>query len=56
MSAREAIEAGLVGRLTPARLRDELLLLLDEPRADESFAPARGLRRRPAVAQASRPM
>ena len=36
--AREAIEAGLVGRLSPARLRDELVLLLDEPRADESFA------------------
>ena len=36
--AREAIEAGLVGRLTPARLRDELVLLLDEPRADETFA------------------
>ena len=36
--AREAIEAGLVGRLSPARLRDELVLLLDEPRADEAFA------------------
>ena len=36
--AREAIESGLVGRLTPARLRDELVLLLDEPRADRSFA------------------
>ena len=36
--AREAIEAGLVGRLSPARLRDELVLLLDEPRADEGFA------------------
>jgi tRNA nucleotidyltransferase (CCA-adding enzyme) len=36
--AHEAIEAGLVGRLSPARLRDELVLLLDEPRADEAFA------------------
>jgi tRNA nucleotidyltransferase (CCA-adding enzyme) len=36
--AREAIEAGLVGRLSPARLRDELVLLLDEPSADEAFA------------------
>ena len=36
--AREAIEAGLVGRLSPARLRDELVLLLDEPRADRAFA------------------
>ena len=36
--AREAIAAGLVGRLSPARLRDELVLLLDEPRADEAFA------------------
>jgi tRNA nucleotidyltransferase (CCA-adding enzyme) len=35
--ACEAIEAGLVGRLSPARLRDELVLLLDEPRADEAF-------------------
>ncbi len=35
--AREAIEAGLVERLSPARLRDELVLLLDEPRADEAF-------------------
>jgi tRNA nucleotidyltransferase (CCA-adding enzyme) len=36
--AREAIEAGLVGRLSPARLRDELVLLLDEPGADRAFA------------------
>jgi tRNA nucleotidyltransferase (CCA-adding enzyme) len=35
--AREAIESGLVGRLSPARLRDELVLLLDEPHADRSF-------------------
>ncbi len=35
--ACEAIEAGLVGRLSSARLRDELVLLLDEPRADEAF-------------------
>ena len=35
--AREAIESGLVGRLSPARLRDELVLLLDEPQADRSF-------------------
>ena len=45
--AREAIEAGLVGRLSPARLRDELVLLLDEPRADRGLRPARGFRRRP---------
>ncbi len=36
--AREAIQSGLVGRLSPARLRDELVLLLDEPRADRSVA------------------
>jgi tRNA nucleotidyltransferase (CCA-adding enzyme) len=36
--AREAIEAGLVKRLSPARLRDELVLLLDEPLADQAFA------------------
>jgi tRNA nucleotidyltransferase (CCA-adding enzyme) len=36
--AHEAIEAGLVGRLSPARLRDELVLLLVEPRGDEAFA------------------
>jgi tRNA nucleotidyltransferase (CCA-adding enzyme) len=36
--AREAIAAGLVGRLSPARLRDELVLLLDEPAADGSLA------------------
>jgi tRNA nucleotidyltransferase (CCA-adding enzyme) len=36
--AREAIASGLAGRLSPARLRDELVLLLDEPRADQSFA------------------
>jgi tRNA nucleotidyltransferase (CCA-adding enzyme) len=36
--AREAIESGLVGRLSPARLRDELVLLLDEPQAERSFA------------------
>jgi tRNA nucleotidyltransferase (CCA-adding enzyme) len=35
--ARRAIEAGLVGRLSAARLRDELVLLLDEPRAERSF-------------------
>jgi tRNA nucleotidyltransferase (CCA-adding enzyme) len=35
--ARSAIEAGLVARLTPARLRDELLLLLDEPQAPASI-------------------
>ncbi|HSS80685.1 MAG TPA: hypothetical protein VLK24_05765 [Gaiellaceae bacterium] len=35
--AREAAGSGLVGRLSPARLRDELVLLLDEPRADRSF-------------------
>ena len=39
--AREAVESGLVGRLSPARLRDELVLLLDEPRADQSFAARR---------------
>ncbi|HZE29715.1 MAG TPA: hypothetical protein VE055_06415 [Gaiellaceae bacterium] len=36
--ARSAIEYGLVGRLSPARLRDELVLLLDEPQADRSLA------------------
>jgi len=36
--AREAVQSGLVGRLSPARLRDELVLLLDEPRADRSVA------------------
>jgi tRNA nucleotidyltransferase (CCA-adding enzyme) len=36
--ALEAIESGLVARLTPARLRDELVPLLDEPQADRSFA------------------
>ena len=35
--AREAIAAGLVERLTPARLRDELVLLLDEPAAPASI-------------------
>jgi tRNA nucleotidyltransferase (CCA-adding enzyme) len=35
--ARDAIDAGLVARLTPARLRDELVLLLDEPRAPASL-------------------
>lgn len=35
--ARRAIEGGLVARLTPARLRDELVLLLDEPQAPESI-------------------
>jgi tRNA nucleotidyltransferase (CCA-adding enzyme) len=35
--AREAIDAGLVERLTPARLRDELVLLLDEPAAPASI-------------------
>src|SRR3954453_22929974 len=36
--AREAIEAGLVGRLSRARLRDELILLLDESQAEGSLA------------------
>jgi tRNA nucleotidyltransferase (CCA-adding enzyme) len=36
--ARDAIESGLVGRLSPARLRDELVLLLDEPDAEGSLA------------------
>src|SRR3954470_17265383 len=36
--AREAIDAGLVGRLSGARLRDELILLLDEPQAERSLA------------------
>ena len=35
--ARSAIDDGLVGRLTPARLRDELVLLLDEPHAPASI-------------------
>jgi tRNA nucleotidyltransferase (CCA-adding enzyme) len=35
--AREAIVAGVVERLTPARLRDELVLLLDEPSAAASI-------------------
>jgi tRNA nucleotidyltransferase (CCA-adding enzyme) len=35
--ARSAIEGGLVARLTPARLRDELVLLLDEPQAAASI-------------------
>src|SRR5947199_7596068 len=35
--AREAIEVGLVGRLSAARLRDELILLLDEPQAERSL-------------------
>src|SRR3954453_15415165 len=35
--AREAIQAGLVARLSPARLRDELILLLDEPQAERSL-------------------
>ncbi len=35
--ARNAIESGLVGRLTPARLRDELVLLLDEAQAPASI-------------------
>jgi len=34
---RSAIEGGLVGRLTGARLRDELVLLLDEPQAPTSI-------------------
>ena len=45
--AREAIEAGLVGRLSPARLRDELVLLLDEPQAERSLARLERARRRP---------
>ena len=36
--ARDAVESGLVGRLSPARLRDELVLLLDEPEAERSLA------------------
>jgi tRNA nucleotidyltransferase (CCA-adding enzyme) len=36
--AREAIDSGLVARLSPARLRDELVLLLAEPQADRSLA------------------
>ena len=35
--ARSAIDAGLVARLTPARLRDELVPLLDEPHAPASI-------------------
>jgi tRNA nucleotidyltransferase (CCA-adding enzyme) len=35
--ARHAIADGLVSRLTPARLRDELVLLLDEPQAPASI-------------------
>ncbi|HYX75648.1 MAG TPA: hypothetical protein VE757_00605 [Gaiellaceae bacterium] len=35
--ARAAIAGGLVDRLTPARLRDELVLLLDEPQAPASI-------------------
>ncbi len=35
--ARSAIDDGLVARLTPARLRDELVLLLDEPHAPASI-------------------
>jgi tRNA nucleotidyltransferase (CCA-adding enzyme) len=35
--ARGAIDGGLVARLTPARLRDELVLLLDEPQAPASI-------------------
>jgi tRNA nucleotidyltransferase (CCA-adding enzyme) len=35
--ARSAIADGLVARLTPARLRDELVLLLDEPLAPTSI-------------------
>ena len=35
--ARKAIDEGLVARLTPARLRDELVLLLDEPQAPASI-------------------
>jgi tRNA nucleotidyltransferase (CCA-adding enzyme) len=36
--AREAIDEGLVGRLSGARLREELILLLDEPQAERSLA------------------
>jgi tRNA nucleotidyltransferase (CCA-adding enzyme) len=35
--ARDAVGAGLVGMLSPARLRDELVLLLEEPEADRSL-------------------
>jgi tRNA nucleotidyltransferase (CCA-adding enzyme) len=35
--ARSAIAGGLVGRLSGARLRDELVLLLDEPQAPASI-------------------
>jgi len=35
--ARSAIDDGFVARLTPSRLRDELVLLLDEPHAPESI-------------------
>jgi tRNA nucleotidyltransferase (CCA-adding enzyme) len=35
--ARSAVDAGLVARLTPARLRDELVLLLDECQAPASI-------------------
>jgi tRNA nucleotidyltransferase (CCA-adding enzyme) len=35
--ARSAIDGGLVARLTPARLRNELVLLLDEPQAPVSI-------------------
>lgn len=35
--AREAVKGGFVARLTPARLRDELVLLLDEPQAPASI-------------------
>jgi tRNA nucleotidyltransferase (CCA-adding enzyme) len=41
--ARDAIASGLVGRLSPARLRDELVLLLDEPQAAESLRRVREL-------------
>ena len=36
--ARDALESGVVGRLSPARVRDELVLLLDEPEAGRSLA------------------
>jgi tRNA nucleotidyltransferase (CCA-adding enzyme) len=35
--AGQAVGAGLVERLSPARLRDELVLLLDEPEANRSL-------------------
>ena len=56
--ARQAIEAGFVGRLSPARLRDELVLLLDEARADEAFALLETFRPEivPSPARSARPL